>query len=115
MTRSPEDEHTGMFLLDNRSGAAVIVKERLRQELEEGYTLKRDKNRHDELMRAAECYLLAAQYHWTAWQSPEGNPVPPAPWPWPDRFWKPTEDKIGNLKKAGALTAAAIDSLGDLT
>jgi hypothetical protein len=33
-------------------------------------------------------------------------------WPWDPKWWKPTpEDRIRELEKAGALIAAAIDSL----
>ncbi|MGH3703011.1 MAG: hypothetical protein ACRDT9_00140 [Agromyces sp.] len=32
-------------------------------------------------------------------------------WPWADEFWKPTGDPVRDLTKAGALIAAALDSL----
>ena len=30
-------------------------------------------------------------------------------WPWPPEFWKPSDDPVRNLVKAGALIAAEID------
>jgi hypothetical protein len=32
-------------------------------------------------------------------------------WPWDNKYWKPSEDKVRNLVKAGALIAAEIDRL----
>jgi hypothetical protein len=32
-------------------------------------------------------------------------------WPWGKRWWKPSEDPVRNLVKAGALIAAEIDRL----
>lgn len=34
-----------------------------------------------------------------------------SPWPWEKKWWKPSEDKIKNLVRAGALIAAEIDRL----
>jgi hypothetical protein len=35
----------------------------------------------------------------------------PVYWPWSDNWWKPSDDPIRNLVKAGALIAAEIDRL----
>jgi hypothetical protein len=35
----------------------------------------------------------------------------PWPWPWASRYWKPDADRVRELEKAGALIAAAIDSI----
>ena len=32
-------------------------------------------------------------------------------WPWSDKWWKPSDDPVRNLVKAGALLAAEIDRL----
>lgn len=90
------------------AGAGKIVAERLRQMGEEGFDFAHD-DEHDkgELGHAARCYLFAA---WVA----ERGPIlefPPVGWPWDDEWWKPSQDPVGNLVKAGALVAAEIDRL----
>jgi hypothetical protein len=35
----------------------------------------------------------------------------PAEFPWDAKYWKPTGDPVRDLTKAGALIAAAIDSI----
>lgn len=87
-----------------KSGAAQIAAERDRQVDAEGWTPEHD-DEHDsgELTLAARCYLFCVQ-----------NPPttsPPVNWPWGESWWKPSEDPIRNLVKAGALIAAEIDRL----
>jgi hypothetical protein len=38
----------------------------------------------------------------------------PSSWPWDYDWWKPSDDPIRNLTKAGALIAAEIDRLNRL-
>ena len=38
-------------------------------------------------------------------------PAPAHDWPWGSEYWKPSEDPVRNLVKAGALIAAEIDRL----
>ena len=94
------------------SGIERIAKERQRQLEQEGWTPERDdRYLHGDLASAAHCY---AQY--AGWQS-HGHanfPTPaerPVEWPWVSEWWKPSEDPIRNLEKAGALIAAEIDRL----
>lgn len=98
------------------NGAELIYKERNRQLREEGWTPEHDAGHADgELSRAAECYVVAAQtamirddaarYHTVHKGGPGGR------WPWSQDWWKPSNDPIRNLIKAGALIAAEIDRL----
>lgn len=59
-----------------------------------------------ELSAAACCYAEAAE------KQIVGLTVKiPASWPWELKWWKPSDDPIRNLEKAGALIAAEIDRL----
>lgn len=93
------------------SGAELIRRERVRQkraraEGGEGYNRQHDRGHADELARAGATYALTPE-----WRSPPGQETP-GMWPWQRRYWKPTpSDRVRELVKAGALIAAAIDSL----
>lgn len=91
-------------------GAYMIVDERIRQKIEEGYTDTND-DEHDEgqLAEAARCYLEVALSEVT--HVNYGNPTEEELWPWGSEEWKPADSSIGNLVKAGALIAAEIDRL----
>lgn len=89
------------------AGAELIAAERERQITEEGYTPEHDNGHAFEMISAARSYVSVAEYSRTV-RPPE---FPPLSWPWADRFWKPTGDPVRDLTKAGALIAAAIDSL----
>lgn len=96
-------------LVGKDSGVAVILDERLRQIWEEKFTFEHD-DRHNagELNAAAICYAAVAHRHY------EANTifmVKPDSWPWGIGTWKPSDDQIKNLVKAGALIAAEIDRL----
>lgn len=89
------------------TGAEAITIERQRQIAEEGYDAEHDAGHADELARAAAVYA-----------APPGHNRESAIglWPWDAEFYKPeadptTEGRIRTLVKAGALIAAAIDSL----
>jgi hypothetical protein len=98
-------------------GTELIAAERARQVSQEGYDAEHDKGHARELMLAAGCYVMEAQ------GSAMGFPTTPAQapiadedlgisnWPWHPSYWKPTGDPVRDLVKAGALIAAAIDSL----
>ena len=84
-------------------GCELIRIERVRQVLEEGYTLMHDDTHtHGELALAGVAYALSGL----------GNPaMAQSLWPWDDG-WKPNEsNRIHNLTRAGALIAAEIDRL----
>lgn len=95
-------------------GIELIAEERKRQILVECYSPEDDAHRYHcgELSDAAACYALR---HY--WRHPQRNPAFGMIWPWPPEYWKPAnkdhtvEDRISELKKAGALIAAEIDRL----
>jgi hypothetical protein len=90
-------------------GSALIAAERRRQITQEGWTPDHDDGHQaGELAAAAACYAFAAQEK----VSPGGGSWhPDDSWPWSEEWWKPSEDPVRNLVKAGALIAAEIDRL----
>lgn len=91
-------------------GSEMIAVERERQISKEGYSHAHD-DAHDkgELADAAEAYLGDVRH------IRNGHNIVvafrPALFPWSRREWKPSDDPIKNLVKAGALIAAEIDRL----
>lgn len=85
-------------------GAALIAAERLRQVSVEGWTPAHDDGHEgNELLQAAVWYLdNGAEFDF-------GLSLPP--WPWEPAAWKPSDDRVRQLVKAGALIAAEIDRL----
>ncbi len=102
------------------TGAALITAERERQVSEEGYTAEHDIGHANELAWAALCYTenvaqdlsggptYAPGAEWRAGNKPDFQEFP---WPWHQSYWRPSGDPVRDLVKAGALIAAAIDSL----
>jgi hypothetical protein len=91
------------------SGAELIAAERQRQIDVERWTPEHDaEHTGGELLAAAECYLAHVQ---------EGSPCydedsyAATHWPWDHSWWKPADDPVRNLVKAGALIAAELDRL----
>lgn len=92
------------------SGAELIAAERQRQVDVEGWTPEHDaEHGRGELIEAAISYAVAGR---RAQSRPliTGDRSPYLPWPF-DGGWKPSDDPIRNLVKAGALIAAEIDRL----
>lgn len=94
-------------------GTDLIAAERDRQISEEGYTAEHDRDHAYALTYAARVYTAQATVNIAEGTS---DPMPHGwarfeGWPWAARYWKPTGDPIRDLTKAGALIAAAIDSL----
>lgn len=88
------------------NGADMIALERQRQISVEGWTPGHDaEHRTHELTDAARSYISAAVSPGLATLGP------PMYWPWDRSWWKPSDDPIRNLVKAGALIAAEIDRL----
>lgn len=84
----------------------MLAEERWRQIEVEGWTAGHDDDHYDgELARAAEAYLFR--------YADGANATIPGMWParWHHRHWKPSDDPIRNLVKAGALILAEIDRL----
>jgi len=99
------------------SGVELISRERARQMSEEGWTPTHDDtHRNFELSKAGACYASAAmalsKFHRT-FKAEELHPpmFDYLSWPWETKWWRPVDDPIRNLVKAGALIAAEIDRL----
>lgn len=91
----------------DHTGMALIAKERTRQIVQEGWKPDHDdEHRGGELACAADAYIYAALAN-IAGVPPERSVM----WPWDEAWWKPSDDPIRNLVKAGALIAAEIDRL----
>lgn len=87
------------------SGVQLIADERRRQINVEGWTAEHDdEHTKGELIIASICYAIQPTLPDEIKKS--GTP---SIWPWEDAWWKPSEDPIRNLVKAGALLAAEID------
>lgn len=85
-------------------GAGLIAAERLRQVTAEGWTPEHDAEHGDgSIAMAAASYAIhdAAICPMTA----RGWGL----WPWAEKWWKPSDDPVKNLVRAGALIAAEID------
>lgn len=91
----------------NPTGAELIAAERVRQINEEDWTADHDDQEHQfgELARAAASYALQHL------QGAQVKTIVEEVWPWQKEWWKPCEDPVRNLVKAGALIAAEIDRL----
>lgn len=93
-------------------GTDAIAAERERQIVEEGYTVEGDRNQGDLLARAGVEYAnVAVSVLRSGPGAAQFDPPLRWNWPWSNEFWKPTGDPVRDLIKAGALIAAAIDSL----
>lgn len=105
--RGKDDDHP-------MSGSVQIHAERWRQQEEEHFTDEHDDEHDDfDLTAAGICYAMRATG--TIFSSgglgSEQPPPGPVKWPWAAQWWKPSEDPVRNLVKAGALIAAEIDRL----
>lgn len=88
-------------------GIELIAAERQRQIEKEGFTAKNDDNwEAGELALAGACYAVANTPYYVA-----DELLGEEAWPWEEQDYKPSEDRIKNLVKAGALIAAEIDRL----
>jgi hypothetical protein len=104
---------------DASRGVRLIAAERQRQIMQEGWTPEHD----DEHNTGELGYAAAAYMDWADAQVKELLDVSdwregvldsdgiPFIWPWHSLWWKPSDDPIRNLVKAGALIAAEIDRL----
>ncbi len=90
-----------------KTGVRLIAEERKRQVEEEGWTAEHDATHvNNEMPDAAICYLVDQQH----------RDYEAFPWPWDDKWWKPTpDDRVRELVKAGALIAAEIDRLNQIS
>lgn len=97
-----------------KTGIELIAEERAAQVSREGWTPEHDdEHASGELSCAAACYisLVASQLGEGCDSDGDSAAVVPDGWPWDDEWWKPKDDPMRNLVRAGALIAAEIDRL----
>ena len=98
-----------------KTGIQIIEEERKRQISAEKFDVEHDiEEDAGELAFAASAYAQHAAFQSLIEGSEYSNVTHeyiPEPWPWDESWWKPSNDKIRNLAKAGALIAAEIDRL----
>lgn len=105
MTTKRRIEEGLTSISESETGTSLITAERFRQINEEGWTAEHDaEHSAGELGYAAIAYLVN---HY----APSYTGSPPGWWPWEREWWKPSDDPVRNLVKAGALIAAEIDRL----
>jgi hypothetical protein len=93
-----------------KTGIELIAAERQRQVEVEGWTPDHDAKHADSQMAdAAMCYIGTSINEFNEYSS-ELSKAPYA-WPWAEKWWKPSNDPVRNLVKAGALIAAEIDRI----
>src|ERR1044072_10005503 len=97
-----------------KTGIEIIAQERQRQIEVEGWTAEHDaEHMGEELAIAASCYAIPQSVR--AYKNAFFVPTPSL-WPWEGEWWKPCpEDRIHELAKAGALIAAEIDRLNNIS
>jgi len=90
-----------------KTGIELIKDERERQISIKGWTPEHDDcHFHGEMIDAGLCYIYAGiNIDHLAMKNPPGE------WPWGSHWWKPSNSRIRNLAKAGALIAAEIDRI----
>jgi hypothetical protein len=96
----------------------LIAAERARQIEQEGYNAEHDEGHAQQLIEAGKRYAGDAEFMLRGGHPEDGNPWvedahmgPTKDWPWHEDYYKPGSDPMQTLVKAGALIAAAIDSL----
>ncbi len=94
-------------------GVTLIAAERRRQIEAEGWTPEHDDTEHDhgDLAAAGSAYALHAADVLNPYSQGDGRDVIPDFWPFGKKWWKPSDDPVRTLEKAGALIAAEIDRL----
>jgi hypothetical protein len=94
-------------------GASLIAVERQRQIDTEGWTAAHDDTHAEaEMTAAACCYAALARRQADGVITSAVKDIgAPSGWPWDWEWWRPSDDPIRNLVKAGALIAAEIDRL----
>jgi hypothetical protein len=107
------------------NGIELIAKERQRQTEEEGWADEHDdRYDRDELVRAAICYSYPpyARHEvpikpgelgegWEACSTRDAVYYVPEEWPWSPEDYKPSNNRVKDLVRAGSLIAAEIDRL----
>ena len=98
-----------------KNGAALIADERERQIAVEGWTAEHDDtHKFGELSDAGAAYAKVASAMVRGAEAAEFDAdmmLSEGDWPFDEASWKPSDDAIQNLVKAGALIAAEIDRI----
>jgi hypothetical protein len=113
-------------VLNKKNGIYLICHERSEQIEKHGYTINSDISRYDkdseDIVLAAISYLTPSDHREYGLAEPtraghyKKFRKTPKTWPWDDKYWKPSpDDRIKELTKSGALIAAEIDRLQNLT
>jgi len=92
-------------------GAIAIVTERMMHFIKHDFKDERDDTYvNNELVKAAQSYVLAAEFKL---ENPHhtGELSAPGWWPWDISTWKPSQDPVLMLVKAGSLLCAEIDRI----
>jgi len=101
--------------IPSRTGSERIRFERWRQLVFKGFSFDHDDRHVDgELAMAALAYTeagIVSQIRPDVSVYLSSPPLTGWGWPWQHSEWKPSDDPIENLVRAGALTAAEIDRL----
>ncbi|MCV7226083.1 hypothetical protein [Mycolicibacterium komossense] len=94
-------------------GATAISAERTRQLFDEGYSLEHDAAHGAiQLIDAALAYTVQAQDRLSeAAGEGVGSDGPEHYWPWDPSTFRPDDDALRSIAKAGALLAAAYDAV----
>ncbi len=96
----------------NKNGATLIAAERTRQIFFENFNNAHDDAQFEgQLSEAAVSYAKCASGQEYYGDSRGDVASEPYDWPWDSMWWKPSDDPIKNLVKAGALIAAEIDRI----
>lgn len=85
--------------------------ERKRQIADKGYTPKHDLGHAPELLRAAACYVKAADVLDDTGKLWAYAQEPPLTWPWHSQHWKPSFNSEEMRVKAGGLILAAMEEM----
>jgi hypothetical protein len=93
---------------DASSGVRLIAAERQRQILTLWSAEHDDRHAASQLLSAAACYI---DHAFASGGKGRAYLLAEYKWPWNEASWKPSDDPIRDLVKAGALIAAEIDRL----
>ena len=98
-----------------KTGIQLITEERERQINAEGWTPEHDDaHTYGQMAAAALTYIeveLIRENYQPAYQAAQITEIMSQRWPWEEEWFKPSDDPVRNMVKAGALIAAEIDRL----
>lgn len=98
--------------MNTKNGIEIISDERTRQVALERFNPLHDAQHHrGELATAAACYAGIAGAQAKFKSVGISGVKPPNHWPFERESWKPADDPVRTLAKAGALIAAEIDRI----